>query len=137
SRKPVARPSDFSGAIEAAVAAAVRQPTAPAAAAIARVEPEEQDEPEVQPVVAPRIPTRANVAQQATFANAINLREINLIGVYGTSSNRYALVRQSNGKYRRVSVGDRLDGGTVAAITASELRYRKGSRMLALQMPRG
>ncbi|WP_444666681.1 hypothetical protein [Cereibacter changlensis] len=91
----------------------------------------------MQPVVAPRIPTRANVAQQATFANAINLREINLIGVYGTSSNRYALVRQSNGKYRRVSVGDRLDGGTVAAITASELRYRKGSRMLALQMPRG
>lgn len=138
SRRPATRPSDFSGAIEAAVAAAVQQPAAaPAAAAVARVEPEEMEEPEVVAAVAPRIPTRASVAQQATFANAINLRQLNLIGVYGTSSNRYALVRQSNGRYSRVSVGDRLDGGTVAAITTNELRYRKGSRMLALQMPRG
>ncbi|MGP3695974.1 translation initiation factor 2 [Rhodobacter sp. NSM] len=146
SRRPEARPSDFSDAIEAAVAAAVQAPRTPAAvAAIAAPRqvapavrapaPEEEDEPEV--AVAPRIPTKANVAQKATFSNAINLSKTNLIGVYGTSSNRYALVRQSNGRYVKVRVGDRIDGGVVASITGSELRYRKGSRMLALSMPKG
>ncbi|MBO4169136.1 translation initiation factor 2 [Luteovulum azotoformans] len=148
SRKPEARPNDFSEAIEAAVAAAVQAPPAPAPApvaaapaprqvapAVAAPLPEDDDEPEV--VAAPRIPTRANVAQNATFTKAINLSKTNLIGVYGTSSNRYALVRQSNGRYVKLRVGDRLDGGVVAAITASELRYRKGSRMFALSMPKG
>ncbi|MDO8884731.1 pilus assembly protein PilP, partial [Pseudotabrizicola sp.] len=86
---------------------------------------------------APRIPTTANVAKQATFVNAINLGKINLIGVYGTQSKRYALVRQPNGRYRKVRVGDSLDGGKVQAITASEVRYQKGGRMLALAMPAG
>nr|RDS96312.1 translation initiation factor 2 [Cereibacter sphaeroides f. sp. denitrificans] len=146
SRKPEARPSDFSNAIEAAVAAAVQEPRTPVvvaavappkqvAPAVRAPSPEEEDEPEVS--VAPRIPTRANVAQNATFANAINLSKTNLIGVYGSSSNRYALVRQSNGRYVKVRVGDRIDGGVVAAITGSELRYQKGSRIFALSMPKG
>lgn len=138
SRKPAARPNDFSRAIEAAVAAVVQTPTPPAAI---RVQPEPEaepeDEPEVARAAAPRIPTKANVAQKATFDNAINLSKMNLIGVYGTPSNRYALVRQANGRYVKVRVGDRLDGGVVAAITTNELRYRKGSRMVALGMPRG
>lgn len=147
SRKPEARPNDFSQAIEAAVAAVVQTPKTPAvvaaiapvpkapAAAAARVEPDEEDEPDV--TAAPRIPTKANVAQKATYANAINLSKTNLIGVYGTPSSRYALVRQSNGRYVKVRVGDRIDGGVVAAISSNELRYRKGSRILSLSMPKG
>ena len=77
------------------------------------------------------------MAEQATFVNAISLNRINLIGVYGTQSNRYALIRQANGRYKKVSVGDRIDGGTVAAITDDEVRYQKGGRMIALEMPRG
>jgi len=77
------------------------------------------------------------VAKQATFTNAINLSKINLIGVYGTQSKRYALVRQANGRYKKVAVGDSIDGGRVAAITATEVRYQKGGRMLALAMPKG
>jgi translation initiation factor 6 (eIF-6) len=69
--------------------------------------------------------------------NALNLSRINLIGVYGTQSNRYALIRQSNGRYKRVEVGDRIDGGVVQAITANEVRYQKGGRLIALQMPQG
>jgi len=136
SRKPAARPKDFSKAIDAAVAAAVRQPDTPNVPD-ARVEPEAEDEPEVVADAAPKIPTRASVAKQATFVNAINLSKTNLIGVYGTSSKRYALVRQSNGRYRKVSVGDKVDGGTVAAINASELRYKKGNKMITLAMPKG
>jgi len=164
SRKPAPRPRDIAGAVEAAVAAAVRStepevaplaaaslaaiapaPRSPAIAAARTPEPEVErrrnadpeadDEPEVSSA-APRIPTRASVAKQATYANALNLSKVNLIGVYGTPSNRYAMVRQTNGRFKKVEIGDRVDGGTVAAITASELRYQKGGRMLSLTMPR-
>lgn len=137
SPRPAARPRDFSGAVEAAIASASRETTRQVAAPKSVPEPEEADEPEVKVAAAPRIPTRANVAQQATFKNAINLSKINLIGVYGTDSKRYALVRSASGRYSKVRVGDRLDGGTVAAITRTEVRYKKGSRMLALAMPNG
>lgn len=142
SRVPAPRPRDMSRAVEAAVAAATRraQPEVVAAASTAARQPPAADEADDEPEVAsaaPRIPTRANVAKQATFVNAINLSKINLIGVYGTQSKRYALVRQANGRYRKVSVGDNLDGGRVQAITASEVRYQKGGRMLALAMPNG
>lgn len=68
--------------------------------------------------------------------NAINLRRINLIGVYGKPSNRRALIRLSNGRYQKVVVGDRIDGGRVSAIGDSELRYTKGGRSVVLTMPR-
>ena len=69
--------------------------------------------------------------------NAINLKKINLIGVYGSSDNRRALVRLANGKYQKVKVGDRLDGGQVTAIGTDDLRYSKGGRNLKLDMPGG
>jgi hypothetical protein len=137
SPRPAARPRDFSGAVEAAIAAASREAPRQVIAPKAVQEPEEADEPEVKVAAAPRIPTHANVAQQATFKNAINLSKTNLIGVYGTDSKRYALIRSASGRYSKVKVGDRLDGGTVAAITSNEVRYKKGSRMLALSMPKG
>ena len=90
-----------------------------------------------QQTVAPRIPSSASVAQAATARNAVNLRQVNLIGVYGSPSNRRALVRLSNGRYQKVEIGDRLDGGRVSAIGASELRYTKRGRAVVLRMPRG
>lgn len=133
SRRPAARPEDMNRAVEAAVAAAIRlpEPEAPAA----EITPETEEEPELAAAPAPRIPSTANVAKQATLRNAIDLRDLNLIGVYGTSSDRYALVRNPNGRYVKVEVGDRLDGGRVAAITASELRYEKRGRMVVLALP--
>lgn len=142
SRRPAARPQDFSRAVAVAVAEATRAtPAAAASTAIPRATPEEEedDEPELvaAPRAAPSIPTRADVARQATFTNAINLSRTNLIGIYGSASNRHALIRTSNGRYTKVKVGDRVDGGTVAAITSNEVRYQKGGRMLSLSMPRG
>ncbi|MCB6178650.1 hypothetical protein LHP98_10975 [Rhodobacter sp. Har01] len=152
SRRPAEKPKDFSRAVEAAVAAAVRMPEPAAAAAPKKksaakddgaapdLKPEEQDEidqPEVAASASPKIPTKASVAKQATFTNAINLSKTNLIGVYGTPSKRYALIRLSTGKYKKVKVGDRIDGGTVQAITQSEVRYQKGGRLVTLKMPKG
>lgn len=127
---PRARPSDF-----ADVVAAARTAPAPRAA-----DPEPDEEPTRVAAVAsaaPAIPSAASVARQATVRNAINLRQINLIGVYGTPSDRRALVRLPNGRYQKVTVGDRLDGGQVSAIGDSELRYQKGGRNLTLTIPSG
>ncbi len=150
SRKPEARPRDMSRAVEAAIAVAMKQPApapiaepdpapkavAKAAIAVAPTAPEADGEPDT--VASNRkTPLRTTVAKQATFKNAINLSKMNLIGVYGTQSNRYALVRQANGRYKKVRVGDSIDGGRVAAITASEVRYQKGSRLISLAMPSG
>lgn len=90
-------------------AAAAPAPTPAAAAAPARA--------------APSLPTRASVAEEATEARAINLRRVNLIGVFGTSSSRRALVRLSGGSVVSLRVGDRLEGSQVTAIGESELRY--------------
>ncbi|CUH69658.1 hypothetical protein TL5118_03628 [Thalassovita autumnalis] len=87
--------------------------------------------------VQPQLPTSASVARQATVKNQLNLRKINLIGVSGQPSNRSALVRLASGRYKKVSVGDRLDGGRVASISEGELRYTKSGRTITLKMPRG
>ncbi len=127
SLRPETRPRNF----ERVVARAVQ--SAPAAAASAA-----QPTAAVAPrSVAPAIPSSASVTRAATVNNAINLRQINLIGVYGTPSNRRALVRLGNGRYQKVEVGDRFDGGRVSAIGDSELRYQKGNRNVILKMPSG
>lgn len=141
SRRPAARPRDLSRAVEAAVAAAVREPAPEEVAAAAPapdLKPEEQDELDEPDTAsaAPKIPTKASVAKQATFVNAINLSKTNLIGVYGSQSKRYALIRQSNGRYKKVRVGDKIEGGTVQAITENEVRYQKGGKLIALKMPK-
>ena len=124
--EPVTRPRNFSRIVESARA---------------RSEAQEKQVTQVAAVapraVKPSIPSTASVARQATVTNAINLRRINLIGVYGKTSNRRALVRLANGRYQKVEVGDRLDGGRVAAIGAGELRYTKNGRNVVLDMPDG
>ncbi len=158
SRRPAERPRDLSRAVEAAVAAAIRAPdpepaaepepevqlaaAAPAPRVRAKVkEPEVASEPEAdsEPEIAPAARStslKGTVAKKATYVKAINLSKINLIGVYGSDSKRYALVRQSNGRYKKVRVGDNVDGGKVAAITASEVRYQKGGRIVTLKLPK-
>lgn len=88
-------------------------------------------------VVTPSRPSPNSVARQATVKNAISLRKVSLIGVFGTPSNRRALVRMPNGRYKKVKVGDRIDGGRVVAIGDSELRYQKSGRNQTLKMPKG
>ena len=142
SKMPAARPSGMNQAVNAAVAAAVRAPepqaqpqpqpqqqTASAAA-------EAQSEPEVENV-APALPTNASVAKQATTVDALNLSRVALLGIFGTASGRYAMIRQPTGGVKRVVVGDSIDGGRVAAISENALQYQKGGRMVTLSMPTG
>ena len=87
--------------------------------------------------IRPTVPTRASVARQATVKNAIRLGRVNLIGVFGKANQRRALVRLPSGKMVRLKIGDRIDGGRVAAIGNEELRYVKGGRNVVLTMPKG
>lgn len=139
---PRGRPENFATqvatarAVAAALAEALPEPTqAPQAGAA----PADDDgEPEITTAaVAPNIPTSASVARQATIENAIRLRDMNLIGVYGIDGNRRALIRLASGRYVKVQVGDRLDGGQIAAIGRNELRYVKGGRNITLTIPSG
>ncbi|MDK3073025.1 hypothetical protein QO034_07880 [Sedimentitalea sp. JM2-8] len=125
SRVPSARPRDFAGKVQKAQ----REQAGPSEqVATATIAPR---------TVTPKIPSSASVARQATLDNAINLRRINLIGVYGTASNRRALVRLPSGRYQKVKVGDRIDGGRIVAIGDSELRYQKSGRNTTLKIPSG
>jgi len=129
SLRPTARPGNLSARVQESLAAA----RAPAAAAPAAAAPAAAA-PAPTASAAPNIPTTASVAQQATQARAINLRRVNLIGVFGTPNDRRALVRLSNGQVVRVQVGDRLDGGQVSAIGDNELRYVKNGRNEVLRI---
>jgi hypothetical protein len=140
SRLPKARP----GNIAALVAAAQVAPRVPAIAAPAvkgktgadAAVPEDDGEPVLAAAaVMPKLPTKATVAKSATVANALNLSKVNLIGVYGSPSSRRALVRLSNGKFVKVKIGDKIDGGKVAAIGEAELVYVKSGRQVRLAMP--
>lgn len=134
-RRPPARPANFSSTVQTVVAAAVAQPRVAPAVASRSDDAFDDGEPDT-PRAAPSIPTRASVARQATVTGALNLGRINLIGVFGTSNSRYALVRESSGRLVRVKVGDRLDGGRVVAIGQADLSYQRGSNTVRLAMPR-
>ena len=120
SSRPDTRPRNM-----ARIVARANQAQERAAAQVASVAPR---------AVAPSGPTGGAVAQNATLDNAINLRDVNLIGIYGGSSDRRALVRLGNGRYVRVTVGDRLDGGRVTAISAGAVSYTKSGRALTLEV---
>ncbi|TQS73230.1 hypothetical protein ERN12_05555 [Rhodobacteraceae bacterium] len=114
---------------QSAQQAAERERQQQIAAAAARPPAAEETEAEPEPErAAPRLPTSASVAQSATETDAIKLRQLNLIGVFGSSSNRRAMVRTSNGRIARVGLGDRFDGGQIIAIGDDSLTYQKGAK---------
>lgn len=119
SGKPHGRPPEMASLIRKARAAQMKNVATP------------------DPNAAPRIPKNTSVAREATEKNLLDLSKISLIGVYGSSSNRRALVRLPSGRFTKVEVGDRMDGGRVLAIGDETLRYTKRGRNLVLSMPRG
>ena len=135
---------------EAAAAERQRKAAAKAAAAADKATPEElvddegdSDSKSKAPAVsraqrvAPDVPTSASVARTATVKNAVALNKVALIGVYGGSDDRRALIRLPSGKYLKVQVGDKVDGGKVATIGTSDLVYVKSGRNVTLNMPKG
>lgn len=127
SAAPLARPGDMDVMVATARANGASNPVPAASAAAAT--------PAVAPSAAPVLPTRTSVARAATQTNAISLSKVTLIGVYGSTTARRALVRLPSGRFVKVAVGDRVDGGRVAAIGSNSLSYSKGGRNVVLKLP--
>jgi hypothetical protein len=125
------QPSASTGVAAALAAAGTATTARPPAAPTVDAEP--------QPVSAPMpsLPENTSVATESTVNGALNLNRINLIGVFGTTSDRSALVRMPGGKVVRVQVGDTLDGGRIAAIGEDNLYYVKNGQNVQLRMPNG
>lgn len=117
---PQTRPGNIAQIVASADRTPTEAPTAVAASAVA---------------AGPSIPSNADVSRAATERNAIRLRNVNLIGVSGSASDRRALVRLASGRFVRVTVGDRLDGGRVAAIGETTLQYVRSGRTVTLEIP--
>ena len=98
------------------------------------------DQPAAEPEAdveapAPTLPTNASVAKQATERNALNANRVALLGIFGTPTSRYAMVRLASGRVKKVQVGDTVEGGRIAGITAEAVKYQKGSRIVTLSLP--
>ena len=97
---------------------------------------DEGDEANVDSPIADE-PSSARVSERATLEKGLNLIKVNLLGTYRFGNSRKALILMPNGSKRMVKVGDRLDGGQVAAIDEEELRYIKSGLNIILSMPSG
>lgn len=118
---PKARPQGFGKVVESSKPA----PETQVASAAPRKSPQ------------PSIPSKASVTKAATESNVLSTRKLNLIGVYGSDSSRRALLRLPNGRYKKVKVGDSVDGSKVTAISADAIRLVKGGRNIVLEIPQG
>lgn len=128
--RPAPRPRNFNQVVARAQQVAAPPPAAAATrtAAVAAT-------PAPPTIVAPSGNVPGGVARAATMDNAMNLRQMNLVGVYGKPNARRALIRLGNGRYVKVEVGSALDGGQVTAIGDSALNFVKRGRVYALTLP--
>ena len=130
--RPAPRPRNFATVVararqvETPPPAAAPAPTRTAAVAATPAPPT---------IVAPSGNVPGGVARAATMDNAMNLRQMNLVGVYGKPNARRALVRLGNGRYVKVEVGSTLDGGQVTAIGDNALNFVKRGKTYALVLP--
>lgn len=81
-------------------------------------------------------PTGRGVANAATLSGAIQLDQTSLLGVFGTSKNRRALLRMSDGRMKRVSQGEVIDGWVVSRIQATSMRMTRGAEVRNLNLIR-
>lgn len=81
-------------------------------------------------------PAGPGVANAATLRDAIQLEEMNLLGVFGGTGQRRALIRMPSGDIVRATRGSQLDGWTVSRIDASSLRITRGGETRTLNLTR-
>ncbi|WP_417257726.1 hypothetical protein [Celeribacter sp.] len=129
---PRARPANFEK-----LAAAARAAEAAAALAAEKNTTTNSSATRVTAKVpATTVPRNApiTVANAATVKNQINLRKLNLMGVYGSSSDRRALLRLPSGRFAKVKVGDKVSGGQIKSIGSDTLTYVKNGRTTTLKV---
>ena len=84
---------------------------------------------------APAQATRRQGGTAAGFARMGSRKDLALIGIFGGSEGRTALVKMSNGKIRKVGPGDTVQGVQIASIGSNSVRVIDGRRETLLEMP--
>ncbi len=79
-------------------------------------------------------PTPANIAKIAT--EPAKLGQTTLIGIFGMPSRLNALIRKSNGKITKVSIGDHFNGGTVEAIDENSQILSQHGKSTVMTLPK-
>ena len=78
-------------------------------------------------------PTPANVAELAT--KSARLPALALIGIFGSEATPAALIRNKDGSFQRVIVGDSIAGRQVAAIGKDRVILSRGTKTQTLTLP--
>ena len=81
-------------------------------------------------------PTGRGLASVATLRDAIALDQTSLLGVFGAKNNRRALLRMADGRMKRVSQGEVVDGWVISRIQATSMRMTRGSEVRHLKLIR-
>lgn len=71
----------------------------------------------------------------ATIPNALALNDLALLGTFGPKDMPQALVRHRSGRVQKVTVGDRLSGGRVVAVSDHVIIADRKGKTTALRMP--
>lgn len=98
-------------------------------AAAAPVEPGDDREGDGEGEDLPRVlrPSRGAVVDVATETGLV-LDRTSLVGIVSLQSERQALVRLPNGRFRRVATGDDVEGWVVSRIGADAMRLSRGGQ---------
>jgi hypothetical protein len=76
-----------------------------------------------------------SAARAATIRGAAPARQTSLLGVITGPNGRVALLRTSTGEVRRMKVGDRIEGMTVAAVSDNSVQLQGGDGRKVLTVP--
>ena len=81
--------------------------------------------------------TPARVAQTATKKVDLGSGSETLIGVFGPEQSMKALVRDANGRIRKVKRGSRISAGLIVAIDAKGLMVQRSGKVERMAIPAG
>lgn len=76
-----------------------------------------------------------SAARAATIRGAAPPRQTTLLGIIAGPNGRVALLRSSTGEVRRMKVGDRIEGMTVAAVSDNSVQLQGGDGRTVLTVP--
>ena len=85
--------------------------------------------------VGPRIPKRSFAPAMATLSNRLELDRTNLLGVFGSKNNPYALIMLSTGEMIKLNVGDQFLGWRVYGIDDKTVHVQNGTNQEILRIP--
>jgi len=115
----------------------IRQTTAPRPAAVRTAAPQQAAAPVRTAAVqtAAVQPAAVQPRTDARTRSGLNRNRISLVGVFGASDDRHALVRTPNGRVHKVRTGDRVDGARVAAVTRDGVHLSGRGTNVVLTLP--